>query len=533
MIYILPVIILAISLINSHLLNLFWVDYWLYVDWNYEFTKSIFSTISLSLITLIFLLKNYKKKIISNIYIPIIILIFFISSITSLFPLTNILWLNSKWHGLLMLGSLLSFYLVLINTKKKSIDKIIKYSLIFSLIPFLIAIKEFFIPSFDYGNLSNRAIGTFWHPNYLALYVLILIPFLLENIKKKIYLFIFLISVFVLFLTKSLFWILIFIWYILFYLSNKYKVNKKILWLIIVSLLILTSYIIYQFWLITKLNSFISRFYIWESTLNIIFSNPYNIIFWVWNDSLIYLFDNYKSPFLYIYENIGFSADRPHNLLLQIFYNFWLIWIIIFSSSLKKLYKKYKNNSFFHSIILFLLFTIFNFSSVIVYIILVILIAYISKRKIKKSYHYTIKNIFIISAILSIIISSFYYYFEALNYKKIEIDNKIYNEFKNENIEKEIFNKNLLQEELCIELTGKVKSVENYFFCWDILWHINNNQSIIYYKKWLEIIPNMWDKESRYNKNIIVKSIFSEARFYSSKYSNIKTILNRVNLKQY
>lgn len=527
--FIITLIIFLITLINSRFLNLFWVDLWFYVNWNYEFTKVIFTNISLWFLSIYFFLKNYNKKIIVNKYIFILLFLFFISLVTSSFPLTNIFWSNLKWHWLILFTSLLAFYIILINIKKNISDKIIHSTILLSIFPLLIAIKEFLLPSNDYWELANRAIWTFGHPNYLALYILILIPFLLNNLKKNFsYYIIFLFAVFVLFLTKSLFWISIFIIYISYYLIKIFKINKKNVFFISTIFIIILSLIIYKFWLVTKLNSFVSRFYIWETTLYIIFSNIKYIIFWLWNDSLFYLFDSYKSTYLYIYENIGFSADRTHNFFLQIFYNYWLLWVSVLWIFLLKFLKIFKNKEVFHTILLFLLFTIFNFSSVIVYLLLLVFIANISKRNLQKKYHYLLKIFLMFFSLFSIITSSFYYYFEYMESNWVWEKNIYYQKIINENIEKNIFSQNLLHYELCEKLTSEVNSVENYFYCWNILWEIDQDLAKKYYKQWLNILPNLWKPESKYNKEFLVKILLSENRFYSEKYSNLQEILNRV-----
>gem|GEM_PF-5138180 len=64
----------------------------------------------------------------------------------------------------------------------------------------ILSLKEYFFPTFNYGTLGSRAIGTFGHPNYLSLYILLLLPFL----TKKKYFSLLLLTIVTLLFTKSL-----------------------------------------------------------------------------------------------------------------------------------------------------------------------------------------------------------------------------------------------------------------------------------------------------------------------------------------
>lgn len=527
--YFFSFLFLIISLINSHLLNIFWVDFWFYVNWNYEFTKSIFFIWISSIIFIFFILKNFKNKIFIPKNFIFIYLIFFISIISSDFFLTNIFWNNQKWHWILLYTNLSFLYLLLLNTKKENIKKIINFAIYLSIIPLIIVIKEYFFPTFDYWNLSNRAFGTFGHPNYLALYIITIIPFVLAKIKEKKYLFLFLLLTIVLFLTKSLFGISIFIFYLIYFLTKKYNFNKKYLSIIIFLLIGITFIIIYKFWFLIKLNSFVSRFYIWVTTLNILISNPKYLLFWVWCDSLSYLFDSFKSPLLYIYENIWYAADRPHNLILQIIYNFWLLWLIFFIIFIKKIFKYFKNTPEYHSIIIFLIFTFLNFASIINYIFLIFLLAYISKNKIIKKKNYLLKFLIIIISTISCLLSFLYYKEEHNKYINENYTSKynFYNNIYLENPEYKIFNQDFSPITLCERLTNKISSAENFFYCGDILWDLDKELSEKYYKKWLKIIPDMRNKKSLYYNNIITRTLFNKKRFFSEKFSNLQIILKK------
>lgn len=541
-------LLILLPLINSHLFDLIWLKFWVYVDWNYEFSKAIFFNILSWIIVILFFLKNINKKIIIPKILYIISLILILSSFFSSFPITSLFWESWKWHWIILFLNLIWLSVIFINQKESDFKKYINYWIFWLIFVIFFWIKEYYFPTFDYWNLSNRAIWTFGHPNFLALYLLIFIPLIIKNIKeskikksKFLNYTLLLFIIFTLLITQSIWWIFIFFIYIILleYLKHKKKINKKYLWIFAILLVFILSYIIYNFWIITKLSSFLSRFYIWKTTIVIIFSDIKNLIFWLWADTLRYTFDTYKLGELYIYENIWFTADRPHNLLLNLFYHFWIFWLIFYLyfiyNILKKIRKKTvenKNIFYIHTIILFLIFTVFNFSSISVYLIIVLLLTIIFKNNYKKiNSLYFLPFVFI--SLLSIYWSYSYYLEEHRNFtqKWYISENKYYNKIILENPEKKVFKESSSLENICYNLLNIAKSAENFFYCWNLFWNYDKENAIILYKLWLEKIPNIWDEKSDYYNNNLIKKLFVPERFYSEKFSNIKEILERVKIK--
>lgn len=547
------ILFILLPLINSHLIDLFWIKWWFYVDWNYEFSKVIFFNIFSWFIISLFFINSYLKNI--KINIPQILLyliwVLILSNVFSAFFYTSLLWNTSKSHSTIMFLNLIWLFIILNNIDKKILKQLLLSTLFSSILVWIIWIKEYYFPTFDYWNLSNRAISTFGHPNYLALYILILIPLIVKKIRHKLYLTLFILLSVLLFLTKSAWWIFIFFTYLVYkflLLKNIRKSSKKIL---LVSFLIFLSIIFLIFILKyypEKLQSFLSRFYIWKTTLLIIFSDIKNIIFWSWLGSLDYIFNWFKNKELYIYENIGFTADRPHNLILYYFYNFWILWLsfliyIIYNLKNKyvKLKTKYNNQKlYYESIILFILFTIFNSPSITHYLIIILIITLLN------SYNNTttIKNILLTKIVIALLIinSIFWIYFSISYYsneyniklnknyitenyliKKIQSEDYIYNLFKNWIWDIEI---------TCSKMIIYQNSVENNFYCWNILWNYNKDLAKQYYNNWLKKLPNMWNDDSIYYNNYLIKQLFISNRFYSEKFSNLEEILKRVWIKR-
>ena len=103
---------------------------------------------------------------------------------------------------------------------------------------------------------------------------------------------------------------------------------------------------------------------------------------------------------------------------------------------------------------------------------------------------------------------------------------------KKEDIEKTILQSNKSYKEICINLTKVVPSAENYIFCWNLFWKIDKNISINYYKKWLQIIPDMWNNDSKYFNNFFVKNLYNKNRFFSEKYNNLNEVLERLQIEK-
>ncbi len=553
------ILVLFIALVHSHILDFFWLKSFssnLYINWNYEFFKVLFFNIfSWAIIFLFFINSLLKtKEILIPKYIFLIILVLISSNLSSFTPYTSLLGNNEKWHSTFMFINVLWLIVVFVNIIKdnKYIKKILLKTIILS--SFIVSIiwtKEFLIPSFDYGDLSNRAISTFGHPNYLSLFLILTIPiinnFLKEvktKIEKNIYLLISVSIILCLILTKSIWAIFLLIFYFIYI---KRTTINNFLWKKLFYTTFCLSTVLWIFLVLIyypeKLTSFISRFYIWETTFRIVISDWKIFLFWNWLWNLDLIFEWYKNNYLYIFENFWFTADRPHNLFLYIFYSFWILWLIIFFHILYffcKNINNYKEKKVqIHVIVLFLLFSIFNFASIASYLIIAIMLSLLSKKNIKWKNIVLKNNILQIFFVTISLFSMFFYMIYFLEEQKKYIDkwyetkNYLLNKIKFENKEKMIFelNKND-NKKLCDNLIINSKSAENYIFCWNILYTKNKELSKKYYKLWLEKLPNLWEKDSKYYNNIFINKKDLIHRFFSKKYGSINKVLKRLWIKK-
>ncbi len=212
-----------LPLIHSRFFNLFFWGFDIAVNWNFEFTKSIFFIIISSIIILLNI-NSIKKK--TDIFSLLFITILLISSIFSISPFASFFWGVEKWHSFFLFLNLVILYNFFCSLDEKERENILKIILFWSFFSAFFWIKEFFAPSFNYGEYAGRAIGTFWNPHYFASYILMLSPFFFKIIlqeKKYYYSLIFIPLIFCLFLTKSFIGIFLFLFLIfyLFFYKNK------------------------------------------------------------------------------------------------------------------------------------------------------------------------------------------------------------------------------------------------------------------------------------------------------------------------
>lgn len=537
--YIIAWIFVCIPLMHSYIFNMFGISFPIQVDGNYEFTKVMIFQILMWIAIAVFFLKA-KKEIIIPMSILILLTLLIVSNMFSFSFFTSFFWNNTKAHSSILFINLLWLFVILIHTKKSVVQKLVPIIIGTSMIVALIGIKEYYFPSFDYANLSNRALSTLGHPNYLALYIWMILPLVfskercLSSMQRYT---LWGLLIFTLILTKSLWWIGIFFLYSIYKIQNYLPIawKKVFLWTGLVVSLLWIGYIVYDFSYITKLHSFLSRFFIWETTLSIIFSDIK--IFFVWWGlwTLDFVFDSFKSEYLYLFENFWFTANRPHNIFLWVWYHLGIWWVITLLFLLKSFFKNYQATPYHESILLFLIFSIFHFASITHYIILVFMcsIIYIwnHKRTPKKKWNIYWKLCIIWLSILGLFRSLIYYEEERKSYQNTnyESENIIIEKLKISDPEKRIlWNTHQTRIEKCENLISYSPSAENYFYCGNILWRTKTHTAKKYYEEWLRKVPDIWRKESPYHKNFLIKYFVDGKRFFSWKYSNIEEILKRV-----
>ncbi len=566
LITIIILIILIVTVFHSQFFSHIWFENIWKVEWNYEFTKSMLFNIFFPLLITIYWIVVFfyrdKVEFSKTVYLSIIWFLWVIITSTLIWEIfyNSLFWSESKWHWFFFWINLLSLFLVFQYIYHQRKESIIENWFIFSWI-FLSIVwtYEYFFPSFDYGDLWNRLISTLWHPNYVAFVLVLLTPLVLlkfkeakSNIQKHIFLAINLLFIIALLLTKSAIWIFLVLSFYYFHqkiIHKRFKVIIYLLWIII------------WFWIIfytapEKFSSFISRFYIWETTLKIIFSDLKIFFFWVWPDNLWLLFDIAKVPELYIFENYWFWADRPHNIFLSLWVHFWILWLSGFLILLKILFPFHLEKWRHYALFLWIVFLSFNFSNVLWYILLIFIISGILYRKYKFSENIqathiqSILFIFLISSLFGSYYSYKYITSESANYLENhtfalkEFPYKNTNHFKNYKMYQWLEAENYFYSEQyylykiyysstfekeCSELIKYYPTIENYFYCWELFENkADTKNALYYYQIWVKEFPDIWLDNSHYYDNILVEKFASKKRILSPKYSRIQEILDYI-----
>jgi len=540
--YLLLLLFFTLPFIHGKILPTLWIPLYIDIAWNFEFTKATFFNISASCIFITYFIENKKNTLKIRISESLFLCIILISSIFSLSPFISLIGDIEKWHTALLFLQLTWIYLILKSENRIFLEKCIQVSLISLVWICILWLKEYFFPTYDYGALSNRVLWSFGHPNYLAWYLILMLPFVwnITNLILKYALF--LLICITLILCKSLIALFLASIYLIYYFAPNYKKIIRICSLYGLCILIALITIYFP----EKLHSFISRFYLWETTLAVIFSDPKIFFVWWGLETLPYFFESFKSPKLYIYENYWYTADRPHNFLLNIWYHLWVwgVWIFIFLVyRFIKFFKVYPASI---CILLFLLYWIFHYFSIASYLILILAITIYSHNmasfyKESSSQRYTIYILyilFLISIIWWIQAAKLYQaelYFQNQDYTKsthIFPHPRYFRALWDH--EKTIWYESILSQETlrrkqdCTSLVEKYPSVENYFYCGEVfenMWKIKLSK--IYYKNGLSHLPDLWNPDSLYWDNYFIKNTITWNRFFSEKFGDIKSILEK------
>jgi len=550
-------LVFTLPLIHGRIFQTLWIDFWLIVSGNFEFTKSMYFNSLCAVIYIVFFVEYIfiqKKQIwVSKSEKYVLILIFILlcsSTYFSISPYTSLIWDLDKWHTSLLYTNLLWLYVVVRQIELKQLRSIIYVFIISGVFTSILALKELYFPSFNYWELWDRALWSFGHPNYLSGFLLLLLPSLLLVRYIVLRCIVFTLFFVTIILCQSVFALLLAWWYLI-YISRPWKkyVQKSYIFalMFIAALLVL--------WIITlyfpeKLHSFLSRFYLWESTLHILIEYPTFFLFGAWAETLPYYFSSYKAPELYIFENFGYTADRPHNFALSILYQFGVFWLALFMYLIYKLitliksYPSIEKNLSIWAIFLFLLYGVFHYFSISSYIVLVLAIAlYFHPKQVG---NYSVKVFFTIIlfisflwAFASIRLFAWEVYYASWETRKsldMIFHPKYFLNFwetdKASQLEWIISERTIKTQmtlsqsknESCENLISSYPSVENYFYCWDILesaW--KDITAIKYYKLWLSKLPDLWNQDSEYQDNYFVKNTIT-----GKKYWNLRSILEKV-----
>jgi len=180
---------------------------------------------------------------------------------------------------------------------------------------------------------ATRIFGTLWNPNYLAGYILMLLPlsFLLTRSNKILWWGLFGLFTYVLFLTKSLFGIGIFAGYLYYLIVYRYVPLRQNTRHIVTITLIGGLTVIGEYTLahygeqileIQKIKGFIARYFLWETGIHTIFWDIRNTLFGYGPDGFLPISELFRSPELSLFEDPAFRIDRSHNVWIDMLIHF-------------------------------------------------------------------------------------------------------------------------------------------------------------------------------------------------------------------
>lgn len=547
--------------------RLFWIEE-IIVSWNYEFTKvSIFNIIFPFLFIINYLLFFRNIHLDKKVWFSILVFYFILCVSTYLGEVQNqsIFWWNSKWHWFFYWNNLilifLFFYFWIQKFGKKWFEKIFLFWWVWLLLYWF---KELIFPSFEYWVLGTRMLSSLWHPNYLAAYFVLLIPYIFfkerhyckknNKLWKYLYFILFILFSTWIFLTKSAIAIALLILFLLLQIGKKISLYSK---LFIGFLTILLGWI----WLFIiapeKFSSFISRYFIWETSIKILLSDLKIFIFGIWNENLWYFFNNFKSPELYLYERYGYFATRWHNIFIDFWLHFWILWLIFFSTLIYKIIQNFHSQKYYYfSLLWVIIFWLFHFPNIIwsIFFLFLLAVFLIEKKKTEIVISTRILYIFIfIFSVIWCIWSYFSYnfyqaeiqsrkwnlvqaqelfpYFSLYYYKNLQMGDglKAENNFKSEKY---------LQYELyyatntissCNDLVEKYPTVENFFLCGKrIEKKYDFETAKKYYQMWLEKFPDIFTRNNQYLHNFPWKYIINTNHVLHEKFSDIQEIIKKL-----
>lgn len=317
----------------------------------YEFPKMIFVYLLVATLAFIFLLKNINNEFdtkMSNKMTFVLFLYVFaniVSAIGSKYTYTTIWGYYTRFNGgILSLLSYFTLYLILVSVfDKKTLNKLL-YASIFTLIPIsILGIYQKVTGDF----VGDRVYSTFGQPNWLAMYVAMIIPLVLYQIfvdKKwiKIMFLIYILSFLTLWFTYSLSGILAFIISIIvLILLNKDSLrnNKRVIGIIFIS----TISIMFLFpgiyiqrikdtWKdISKYVYKLSyanaeeqisdpgyiRLNLWKSSIAQVISSPKAFLIGSGPETFSYDFQKYRSPNLNYSSEWNFVINKSHNYYIE------------------------------------------------------------------------------------------------------------------------------------------------------------------------------------------------------------------------
>lgn len=369
----------CIPLVFAHITDLLGIYLPFYPIYSYESVKVIFFLVLTLCLCLFFVLQMMfgdKKMGIKPLFLllPLSILIsVWLSSylIDALIGSSERLQGGAFFLGLFLFAMVLRY--VLDSQRREKIIRVILYT-----VPpiFLYSIIQYIHldPLFDNYTLTvfvHPVFATFGNSAYLAGYVLLLIPIVLIVQYSPWYRWILLLMLIsTLLLTQSLTGIILFTGYSIYCGCRILHSYQR--WLgYIASLVLLVSFFTAISFFPEKIWNFMTRIDLWQAGIVLLSDSPLHFLVGHWPDTLDLVLSDHPLESLLPYIAEGWSIHSFHNIFLDIFFSFWVVWLVAVLSiivySLGTIHTPWRREV----IILFLLFFSLNIVSVSHWIILI------------------------------------------------------------------------------------------------------------------------------------------------------------------
>lgn len=241
----------------------------------------------------------------------------------------------------------------------------------------------------------GRAFSSLWNPNYLAGFVLMMLPLLHETIfvhkgeHKALWdMILWVVGGIIIFWSWSYLAWMIFAAYVLVVLLNHIfplKRYKKIFWTLIwcgAFLLLILFWHEYgrDILEMQKMKWFIARWYLWKTGVAALVYDPLHFLFWYGPDWFLAVSEYFRHPMLSVYEDPAYRIDRSHNVFIDFALHFGVpaLWALLFLSFR---HLKYLSHGKKIALLLFALYFSFNIPVLIHFLLILQIMTHSEMKK--------------------------------------------------------------------------------------------------------------------------------------------------------
>ena len=332
----------------------------------YEFPKMFFVYILGATVIFLFMVGNIVKAKflrIPPLYVTVFIISYLVSTIFSSHIYTSVWGYYTRFNGsLISVLILFGLYVVILNLFSETDFKSVFFILSLTTLPVsLYSIYQHF-------QGIQRVYSTFGQPNWLAAYIVIILPLLFDNylkrqkslIKDFLWFLSFVIGFASLWFSSSISGLLGFFGcFILYFFLNRslIKVNQKKTFCVAVACLIIifsfssfilkrTGDVFHDIQNIISESSLVHaetisvkrnvsdpgviRFGMWKSTVNLIFSSPKTFLIGAGPETFPYVFQKFRDASLNYSSEWSYILNKPHNYYLEVFSEKGIIGLLIY-----------------------------------------------------------------------------------------------------------------------------------------------------------------------------------------------------------